>query len=120
MVGIPVLNPFLFVFTKVMPRIIGPYYRAFGVTGVLALPFITLTLEKVGYDTFLAARGRDLDAEREAAAEASGSKKIGAHGEFPSGGAALPSFSLIPVASEQSRLVITLLGDKPRREATIS
>ena len=91
-----------------------------GVTGVLALPFITLTLEKVGYDTFLAARGRDLDAEREAAAEASGSKKIGAHGEFPSGGAALPSFSLIPVASEQSRLVITLLGDKPRRDATIS
>ena len=59
MVGIHVLNPFLFVFTKVMPRIIGPYYRAFGVTGVLALPFITLTLEKVGYDTFLAARGRD-------------------------------------------------------------
>ena len=61
MVGIHVLNPFLFVFTKVMPRIIGPYYRAFGVTGVLALPFITLTLEKVGYDTFLAARGRDLE-----------------------------------------------------------
>ena len=49
MVGIHILNPFLFVFTKVMPRIIGPYYRAFGVPGVLALPFITLTLEKVGY-----------------------------------------------------------------------
>ena len=67
MVGIHILNPFLFVFTKVMPRIIGPYYRAFGVTGVLALPFITLTLEKVGYDTFLAARGRDLDAEPDVA-----------------------------------------------------
>ena len=40
MVGIHILNPFLFVFTKVMPRIIGPYYRAFGVTGMLALPFM--------------------------------------------------------------------------------
>ena len=113
MVGIHVLNPFLFVFTKVMPRIIGPYYRAFGVTGVLALPFITLTLEKVGYDTFLAARGHDLEAEN----EKSGNSKIGAHGEFPSGGAALPSFSLIPVASEEKRLVITLLGDRPRDAA---
>ena len=56
----------------------------------------------------------------EEAAAASGSKKIGAHGEFPSGGAALPSMSLIPVASEEKRLVITLLGDKPRREATVS
>jgi hypothetical protein len=37
------------------------------------------------------------------------------HGEFPSGGAKLPSFSLIAVRGEEDRLIIPLLGDEPRK-----
>eukprot|EP00523_Entomoneis_sp_CCMP467_P012515 CAMPEP_0168799818 /NCGR_PEP_ID=MMETSP0725-20121227/18657_1 /TAXON_ID=265536 /ORGANISM="Amphiprora sp., Strain CCMP467" /LENGTH=136 /DNA_ID=CAMNT_0008851357 /DNA_START=110 /DNA_END=520 /DNA_ORIENTATION=- len=56
-----------------------------GVYGLLALPFVTLGMEKCIYDTTQAAQGINPNfrpADR---------------GGFPSGGAALPSFSLLPV-----------------------
>jgi len=57
----------------------------FGVHGFLALPFITLSMEKCIYDTLQSAQGVDpkmVPTDR---------------GGFPSGGGNLPSFSLIPV-----------------------
>ena len=104
-----VLNPLLFIYTHVMPKVIGPLYRTFGIPGIMALPWITLALEKASYDTLAAARGYDLQAEH--------AKKGNPHGEFPSGGAALPSWSLIPMRGEEDRLIISILGDKPRQVA---
>ena len=106
------LNPLLFVYTHVMPKFIGPLYRTFGIPGILALPWITLALEKASYDTLAAARGHDMQAEH--------AKNGNPHGEFPSGGAALPSWSFIPIRGEQDRLIISILGDKPRQEAASS
>ena len=63
-------------------------YQRFGAKGLLALPFISLTSEKICYDTFQAFRGHDIY---------SNGPKEGAGGGFPSGGSELPSFSLIPV-----------------------
>lgn len=61
-------------------------YKTVGVRGFLALPFITLAMEKSIYDSAQAWQGIDptvVPADR---------------GGFPSGGgAAIPSFSLIPV-----------------------
>ena len=37
-----VLNPLLFIYTHVMPKVIGPLYRTFGIPGIMALPWITL------------------------------------------------------------------------------
>ena len=74
---------------------------------------VTLTLEKVSYDTLAAARGYDLEAEHEAKVAAAGGNL---HGGFPSGGAALPNCSLIPVRGEQDRLILSWLGDRPRGE----
>ena len=74
---------------------------------------VTLTLEKVSYDTLAAARGYDLEAEHEAKVAAAGGTL---HGGFPSGGAALPNCSLIPVRGEQDRLILSWLGDRPRGE----
>ena len=60
-----------------------------GVYGLLALPFVSLAMEKCVYDTAQAAQGIDptvVPANR---------------GGFPSGGgAALPSLSLVPVQTE--------------------
>jgi len=56
-----------------------------GVYGLLALPFFTLAMEKSIYDTVQAWQGLDPNV------------KPKDRGGFPSGGAALPSFSLIPV-----------------------
>ena len=60
-----------------------------GVYGLLALPFVSLAMEKCVYDTAQAAQGIDptiVPANR---------------GGFPSGGgAALPSLSLVPVQKE--------------------
>jgi hypothetical protein len=63
-------------------------YIRFGAPGLLSLPFISLTCEKVLYDTVQAARGYDIY---------SNGPRDGAKGGFPSGGSELPSFSLIPV-----------------------
>jgi hypothetical protein len=107
MVGFHILNPLLYVYTKVAPQLINVLYRRFGVTGILSMPFITLTVEKVFYDSLQAARGYDLQEERRKSGQ-------NPHGDFPSGGAALPSWSLVPVASEEDRLIIGFLGDRPR------
>jgi hypothetical protein len=56
-----------------------------GVYGLLALPFFTLGMEKSIYDTVQAAQGFDPNV------------RPADRGGFPSGGAELPSFSLIPV-----------------------
>ena len=75
-----ILNPALYLYTKAMPLLITPLYRAFGVPGLVALPWVMLSLEKVAYDTFTAARGHDMYTE----AQETG---LNPHGEFPSGGA---------------------------------
>ena len=110
MVGFHILNPLLYVYTVVAPRMINVLYNRFGVGGILAMPAITLAVEKTFYDSFLAARGYDLQEERRKAGN------VNPHGEFPSGGAALPSWSMVPVASEENRWVIGFLGDAPRGE----
>ena len=74
------LNPVLYVYTKAMPLLITPLYNAFGVPGLVALPWVMLSLEKVAYDTFTASRGHDMYTE----AQMTGQNP---HGEFPSGGA---------------------------------
>jgi hypothetical protein len=61
-----------------------------GVYGLLALPFCTLAMEKSVYDTVQAWQGLDPNVRPKD------------RGGFPSGGALLPSFSLIPV---QKRLI---------------
>ena len=68
-----------------------------GAPGLLLLPFGTLAAEKSVYDTVQAAQGIDPYNARGAAAA----------GGFPSGGAALPSFSLIPV--QRHNLFVSLL-----------
>ena len=57
----------------------------FGVHGFLALPFVTLSMEKCIYDTVQCLQGIDPKVVPEG------------RGGFPSGGSALPSFSLIPI-----------------------
>ncbi len=79
-----VLNPMLYLYTKAMPLLITPLYNAFGVPGLVALPWVMLSLEKVAYDTFTASRGHDMYTE----AQETGQNP---HGEFPSGGAAAGS-----------------------------
>ena len=56
-----------------------------GGVGLLALPFCTLAMEKSVYDTVQAFQGIDPNV------------RPADRGGFPSGGAALPSFSLIAV-----------------------
>ena len=110
MVGFHIFNPLLYIYTKVAPQMLSFLYRKLGVPGILAMPWITLAVEKVTYDTFLAARGHDMKAEAARTGEAP-------HGGFPSGGASLPSWSLVAVANEQDRWIIDILGDKPCRAA---
>lgn len=57
----------------------------FGVYGLLALPFVTLGMEKCIYDTVQSCQGINPNVRPKD------------RGGFPSGGADLPSFSLIPV-----------------------
>ena len=59
-----------------------------GVYGLLALPFVSLAMEKCIYDTAQSAQGIDPRV------------RPANRGGFPSGGAALPSFSLVPVQTE--------------------
>lgn len=95
------LNPVLYLYTKAMPLLITPLYNVAGVPGLIALPWVMLSLEKVAYDTFTASRGHDMYTE----AQETGQNP---HGEFPSGGgrswfemAPLPS---APPQSPTSRL----------------
>jgi hypothetical protein len=59
-----------------------------GVYGLLALPFVSLALEKCIYDTAQAAQGIDPTI------------RPANRGGFPSGGAGLPSLALVPVQKE--------------------
>ena len=95
------LNPVLYLYTKAMPLLITPLYNVAGVPGLIAMPWVMLSLEKVAYDTFTASRGHDMYTE----AQETGQNP---HGEFPSGGgrswfemAPLPS---APPQSPTSRL----------------
>lgn len=56
-----------------------------GFYGILALPFLTLGMEKCIYDTAQAIQGINPNT------------RPADRGGFPSGGSALPSFSLVPV-----------------------
>jgi len=62
-----------------------------GGAGLLALPFCTLAMEKCVYDTVQAFQGIDPNV------------RPADRGGFPSGGAALPSFSLIAVQKPTSK-----------------
>ncbi|KAL1500411.1 hypothetical protein AB1Y20_013068 [Prymnesium parvum] len=101
-----VLNPLLYLYTKVAPHMLSFLYRKVGISGILMMPWLTLAFEKTTYDTFCAARGYDMYAESDV--------NPTPHGGFPSGGAQLPSLSLITVRGEQDRIIIPFLGDKPR------
>ena len=68
-------------------KIVGVVYSRFGAAGLLGIPFGSLTMEKSLYDTYCAYHGHSIYE----AADASKPK----HGGFPSGGSALPSFSLL-------------------------
>ena len=63
-----------------------------GVYGLLALPFVTLGMEKSIYDTVQSWQGIDPNV------------RPADRGGFPSGGALLPSFSLVPVQKVARRL----------------
>jgi len=79
--------------TKVVERVVK---SPVGVYGLFALPFFTLGMEKSIYDTVQSWQGLDpnvVPADR---------------GGFPSGGASLPSFSLIPVRKIARRLTHVL------------
>jgi hypothetical protein len=65
-----------------------------GVYGLLALPFITLAMEKSIYDTVQAAQGINPNI------------RPADRGGFPSGGAELPSFSLVPVQKRSSSSLV--------------
>ena len=108
-----VFNPLLYLYTKSAPTLVRFLYKKLGVPGIMALPWITLSLEKVSYDTLAAARGQDMYAEAQAS-----SANSQPHGGFPSGGAMLPSWSLVPVRGEEDRLIFWIFGDKPRESTT--
>jgi hypothetical protein len=63
-----------------------------GVYGLFALPFLSLGMEKCIYDTVQAAQGIDPNI------------RPADRGGFPSGGAELPSFLLIPVQNPRSKI----------------
>eukprot|EP00526_Cylindrotheca_closterium_P020411 CAMPEP_0113643474 /NCGR_PEP_ID=MMETSP0017_2-20120614/22861_1 /TAXON_ID=2856 /ORGANISM="Cylindrotheca closterium" /LENGTH=126 /DNA_ID=CAMNT_0000554995 /DNA_START=22 /DNA_END=402 /DNA_ORIENTATION=- /assembly_acc=CAM_ASM_000147 len=69
-----------------------------GVYGLLGLPFISLAMEKSIYDTVQAYQGLDPNV------------RPADRGGFPSGGAALPSLSLIPVQKRLIRRPTTEMG----------
>lgn len=67
-------------------RVVNAVVRSpLGAPGLLLLPFVTLGMEKSIYDTVQAAQGINPNT------------RPADRGGFPSGGAELPSFSLIPV-----------------------
>lgn len=74
----------------VFAKIVGTVYNRVGVAGLLAIPFGSLAIEKSTYDTYCAYWGNDIYAKQKATGSVDGQ-----HGGFPSGGAALPSLSLI-------------------------
>jgi hypothetical protein len=83
--------------TRVVERVVT---SPVGVYGLFALPFVTLGMEKSIYDTVQAWQGLDpnvVPSDR---------------GGFPSGGASLPSFSLIPVRKIARKLTQAVGGSE--------
>lgn len=77
-----------------------------GPAGLLLLPFVTLGMEKCVYDTAQAVQGIDPNI------------KPADRGGFPSGGADLPSFSLVPVMKKTDTLMpfVKRSPDSKRRQ----
>ena len=76
-------------------KVIDVLYKRLGATGLLALPFGTLTAEKSIYDSYCAYWGHSIYADPDTTPK---------HGGFPSGGAALPSFSVIETRQRDERM----------------
>ena len=81
----------------VLAKMVGQIYNRVGGVGLLAMPFVSLTLEKSLYDTYCAYHGESI---YETATVFDGTGK---HGGFPSGGASLPSFSLLKTRGANER-----------------
>ena len=79
-----------------------------GVYGLLALPFVSLALEKCIYDTAQAAQGIDPTI------------RPANRGGFPSGGAGLPSLALVPVQKELPTWFSTRSSSSSRTTTTTS
>ena len=67
--------------------LVSTIYKRVGPVGLLGIPFCTLAMEKTAYDTYTAYHGRAIYADAV--------KRNEPPPQFPSGGAQLPSFSLI-------------------------
>ena len=67
--------------------LVSTIYKRVGPLGLLGIPFCTLAMEKTAYDTYTAYHGRSIYADA--------AKRNEPPPQFPSGGAQLPSFSLI-------------------------
>ena len=74
-------------------RIVNVVYNRFGAAGLLGIPFGTLTMEKSTYDTYCAYHGHSIYE----------SEATNPHGGFPSGGAMLPSLSLLKTRAPEER-----------------
>lgn len=74
-------------------KIVDQVYRRVGATGLLLIPFGSLAVEKSTYDTYCAYHGHSIYEQKE----------NNPHGSFPSGGAGLPSFSLLKTRPENER-----------------
>ena len=74
-------------------RVVDVVYKRVGAAGLLGIPFATLTMEKSTYDTYCAYHGHSIYE----------AKENNPNGGFPSGGAALPSFSLLKTRAETER-----------------
>jgi hypothetical protein len=79
-----------------------------GAPGLLALPFLTLAMEKSVYDTVQAAQGINPNV------------RPPDRGGFPSGGALLPSFSLIPVQQKRQQKPADNTNTLLRRLTTVA
>ena len=77
--------------------IVGKVYNRVGAAGLLGIPFVSLFLEKSLYDTYCAYHGESI--YDEAPADFDGTGK---HGGFPSGGASLPSLSLLKTRGQKT------------------
>lgn len=85
--------------TRVVERVVK---SPVGVYGLFALPFLTLGMEKSIYDTVQAWQGINPNV------------RPADRGGFPSGGAELPSFSLIPVRKLQRKMTTSGWVDKDK------
>ena len=88
--------------TRVVERVVK---SPVGVYGLLALPFLTLGMEKSIYDSVQSWQGLDPNVVPKD------------RGGFPSGGSSLPSFSLIPVRKIAKRLTQAMEQKEQQHES---